>query len=129
MLVDKQVGGFRRILHLLQSGDTRGSSRRRGRNRDTGLSPAGQHREDDLGDDGDVGDEEDLGDDGDVGEADVGDEEDLADDDHKEDEDVDAVGDVDNEDLENLGPLQALVTSGSDVLISKNNCSERIFHK
>ena len=117
MLVDKQVGGFRRILHLLQSGDTRGSSRRRGRNRDTGLSPAGQHREDDLGDDGDVG------------EADVGDEEDLADDDHKEDEDVDAVGDVDNEDLENLGPLQALVTSGSDVLISKNNCSERIFHK
>ena len=37
--------------------------------------------------------------------------------------------DDDNEDLENLGPLQALVTSGSDVLISKNNCSKRIFHK
>ena len=126
MLVDKQVGGFRRILHLLQSGDTRGSSRRRGRNRDTGLSPAGQHREDDLGD---VGDEEDLGDDGDVYEGYVGDEEDLGVDDQKEDEDVNAVGDVDNEDLENLGPLQALVTSGSDVLISKNNCSERIFHK
>ena len=43
-----------RILHLLQSGDTRGSSRRRGRNRDTGLSPAGQNDQEDLGDDSDV---------------------------------------------------------------------------